>query len=242
MRAVHAAPLHTDFVRLTVFMREERFGFVALSARADWARASPLVLAPEIVADMTSTGLPFRLGIALPPLAPRRYAHRVRMPNLKPLDVLNATPEDLEQRVKEALAHVRATAQLFGEHQRPTMSADDFQIALMDIEVFASVVTAARMAHDRAISVDGLNLDIRREERRLPSLAALGTLTDELDLLAETLRSHFGTLLEDLYDSVEPAYAPLARLGETNKEIFAALRDARDHFDPSDNEAEEEAR
>jgi hypothetical protein len=53
-------------VLLTGFMREERFGFVTLDARADWARASPLVLAPEIVADMTSAGLPFRLGIALP--------------------------------------------------------------------------------------------------------------------------------------------------------------------------------
>ncbi len=60
------APLHTDVALLTGFHREERFGFVVLEARADWARSAPLVLAPGVVADMTPLGGPFRLGIALP--------------------------------------------------------------------------------------------------------------------------------------------------------------------------------
>ena len=60
------APLHTDLAVLAALFPESRFGFVALETRADWARAAPLVLAPEIVADATSLGLPFRLGVALP--------------------------------------------------------------------------------------------------------------------------------------------------------------------------------
>jgi hypothetical protein len=60
------APLHTDFALLTGLLSEERFGFVAVEARADWAREAPLVLAPEYVADTTPIGLPFRLGVAFP--------------------------------------------------------------------------------------------------------------------------------------------------------------------------------
>jgi hypothetical protein len=63
--AAHA-PLHTDLALLTGFVSEERYGFVALEARADWARTQPFVLAPEIVADASTVGLPFRLGVALP--------------------------------------------------------------------------------------------------------------------------------------------------------------------------------
>jgi hypothetical protein len=60
------APLHTDIAILTGITREERFGFLVIEGRADWARSDPLVLAPEYVADATPIGLPFRLGIALP--------------------------------------------------------------------------------------------------------------------------------------------------------------------------------
>lgn len=60
------APLHTDLALLTGILRDERFGFFALEARADWAREAPFVVAPEIVADTTPTGLPFRVGVALP--------------------------------------------------------------------------------------------------------------------------------------------------------------------------------
>ena len=62
---VHA-PLHTDVALLTGFVSEERFGFLAIDLRADWARQAPIVVAPEFVADATSLGLPFRLGVALP--------------------------------------------------------------------------------------------------------------------------------------------------------------------------------
>jgi hypothetical protein len=60
------APLHTDLALLTGIVPEESFGFVALEARADWARDAPLVVAPEVVADTTPIGLPFRVGVALP--------------------------------------------------------------------------------------------------------------------------------------------------------------------------------
>ena len=60
------APLHTDLAILTGFVRDERFGFVGLEIRADWARATPLVLAPDVVAVMTPVGLPLSLSLALP--------------------------------------------------------------------------------------------------------------------------------------------------------------------------------
>jgi hypothetical protein len=59
------APLHTDLALLTG-LPDERYGFLAFDVRADWARQDPLVLAPEIVADMSPVGLPLRLGVALP--------------------------------------------------------------------------------------------------------------------------------------------------------------------------------
>ncbi len=63
--AAHA-PLHTDLALLTGVLRDARFGFVGLEARADWARATPLVLAPDLVADASAIGVPLRLGVALP--------------------------------------------------------------------------------------------------------------------------------------------------------------------------------
>jgi len=60
------APIHTDLALLTGVASDERFGFVVLDVRADWARQAPLVLAPEVVADLGPLGLPFRLGVALP--------------------------------------------------------------------------------------------------------------------------------------------------------------------------------
>jgi hypothetical protein len=62
---VHA-PLHTDLAILTGLSRDERFGFVALEVRADWARRAPVMLAPEVMADVAPLGLPLRVGIALP--------------------------------------------------------------------------------------------------------------------------------------------------------------------------------
>lgn len=60
------APIHTDLALLMGVTSDERFGFVVLDVRADWARQAPLVLAPEVVADLGPLGLPFRLGVALP--------------------------------------------------------------------------------------------------------------------------------------------------------------------------------
>jgi hypothetical protein len=51
---------------MTGIMPDERFGFVAFEVRANWARQTPLVVAPEVVADLVSLGWPFRLGMALP--------------------------------------------------------------------------------------------------------------------------------------------------------------------------------
>jgi hypothetical protein len=60
------APIHTDVAVLTGITEEERYGFLAIEVRADWARTAPFVLAPEVVAETTPIGLPLRLGIAFP--------------------------------------------------------------------------------------------------------------------------------------------------------------------------------
>jgi hypothetical protein len=60
------APVHTDLALLTGFLPNERYGFMALDVRADWARQAPLVVAPEFVADGASLGLPLLLSAALP--------------------------------------------------------------------------------------------------------------------------------------------------------------------------------
>jgi len=60
------APLHTDLALLTGLREDERYGFAALEVRADFARAAPFVVAPEIVADASALGLPLRLGTSLP--------------------------------------------------------------------------------------------------------------------------------------------------------------------------------
>jgi hypothetical protein len=60
------APLHTDLALLNTFEQDWRFGFWGLEVRADWARESPLVIAPEVVAVTTPIGLPFTLSLALP--------------------------------------------------------------------------------------------------------------------------------------------------------------------------------
>jgi hypothetical protein len=60
------APLHTDAAVLTGFLPNERYGFIALEVRADWARKTPVVIAPEVVADGSPLGIPLLLGAALP--------------------------------------------------------------------------------------------------------------------------------------------------------------------------------
>lgn len=60
------APLHTDMALLTPFTNDERFGFFGVEVRADWARAAPLVVAPDLAAVMAPLGLPLAFTIALP--------------------------------------------------------------------------------------------------------------------------------------------------------------------------------
>ncbi|MGH7436704.1 MAG: hypothetical protein ACRENE_13605, partial [Polyangiaceae bacterium] len=60
------APVHTDAALLLPFSGDGRFGFFGLEVRADWARAAPLILAPDVVALATPLGLPFSLTLALP--------------------------------------------------------------------------------------------------------------------------------------------------------------------------------
>ncbi len=48
------------------FELDERFGFFGIEVRADWARAAPLVIAPDIVSVVTPLGLPLSLSLALP--------------------------------------------------------------------------------------------------------------------------------------------------------------------------------
>jgi hypothetical protein len=60
------APLHTDLALLATFREDERFGFFGIELRADWARDSPLVVAPDIVAITAPLGLPFSVSVALP--------------------------------------------------------------------------------------------------------------------------------------------------------------------------------
>jgi hypothetical protein len=60
------APVHTDAALLTPFLSEGRFGFFGLEVRADWARRTPLVVAPDLVAFTTPLGLPFSVSVALP--------------------------------------------------------------------------------------------------------------------------------------------------------------------------------
>jgi hypothetical protein len=60
------APVHTDLALLTGIVHDERYGYLAIEARADWAREAPLVIAPEVVVNTPPLGLPFRLGVAVP--------------------------------------------------------------------------------------------------------------------------------------------------------------------------------
>jgi hypothetical protein len=60
------APVHTDAALLTPFLSDDRFGFFGVEVRADWARKTPLVIAPDFVAFTTPLGLPFSVSLALP--------------------------------------------------------------------------------------------------------------------------------------------------------------------------------
>ena len=58
-------PLRTSLGIFTS-LGHERFGFVGLEFDGDFARRNPVVLALDVVPSLTSIGLPFKLGFALP--------------------------------------------------------------------------------------------------------------------------------------------------------------------------------
>lgn len=60
------APVRASLALLTNFEPSGRFGFWGIEMDADAARDDPFVLALNIVPDLTPTGLPFRVGLALP--------------------------------------------------------------------------------------------------------------------------------------------------------------------------------
>ena len=60
------APFRLQAALMHPFTREMRFGFFGVEMEADWGRPDPVVVAPNVWADVTPVGLPARLGIALP--------------------------------------------------------------------------------------------------------------------------------------------------------------------------------
>jgi hypothetical protein len=60
------APIRFQAALLHQFASEIRFGFFGLEVDADLGRPNPVVLAPNIWADVTSVGLPVRIGIGIP--------------------------------------------------------------------------------------------------------------------------------------------------------------------------------
>jgi hypothetical protein len=60
------APLRLQAALLHPLTRDVRFGFVGLEIDADGGRPQPAIVAPNVWADMTPIGLPFRIGVAIP--------------------------------------------------------------------------------------------------------------------------------------------------------------------------------
>ena len=60
------APFRLQAALMHPFTSEMRFGFFGLEMDADFARPNPVVVAPNIWADVTPIGLPGRIGIGLP--------------------------------------------------------------------------------------------------------------------------------------------------------------------------------
>jgi len=60
------APFRASVALLTPVADDARFGFVGVEVDVDAARRSPLILALNMVSDLTPLGLPFRFGVAIP--------------------------------------------------------------------------------------------------------------------------------------------------------------------------------
>lgn len=59
-------PIRGQIAVMRPFSDDIRFGFFGLEADADFARANPLVIAPNIWADVTPIGIPGRIGLGIP--------------------------------------------------------------------------------------------------------------------------------------------------------------------------------
>ena len=60
------APLRLQLALMHAFTDEIRFGFFGIEADADFGRRNPLVMAPNIWADVTPIGIPGRIGVGVP--------------------------------------------------------------------------------------------------------------------------------------------------------------------------------
>jgi hypothetical protein len=63
--AVHA-PLRLQLAAMCPITDDIRFGFLGIEADADFARQTPLILAPNVWADVTPIGIPGRIGFGVP--------------------------------------------------------------------------------------------------------------------------------------------------------------------------------
>lgn len=64
--AARSPPLRMSIAALTGFTETARYGFLGLELDADGARRAPFIVAPNVVADCTSVGLPFRVAFGVP--------------------------------------------------------------------------------------------------------------------------------------------------------------------------------
>ena len=59
-------PLRGSLAVMTGIVQDERFGVFGVEMDVDGARKNPVVLAANLIADLTPLGVPFRLGVATP--------------------------------------------------------------------------------------------------------------------------------------------------------------------------------
>jgi hypothetical protein len=64
--SVAHVPVRASLAVLTPLGPSERFGFIGMEADVDGARAYPVVLALDVVPELSPLHLPFRLGLAIP--------------------------------------------------------------------------------------------------------------------------------------------------------------------------------
>lgn len=60
------APLRLQLAVMHPFTKEIRFGFLGIEADADLGRQNPVVIAPNVWADLTPIGVPGRIGVGVP--------------------------------------------------------------------------------------------------------------------------------------------------------------------------------